>query len=536
MADYVLTTSLPQTVTTILSLATNVSPALDNSSQGSPEGDECENVQYIPGIVSNETRQGLENFARGYGKVHGYVAIAVCLFGVLSNIANIIVLTRKNMASSTNTLLLWLAVSDLLTMLSYLPFAIHFYVMVPQDPNRPPFSSDEFSWICFLLFHASFSIVCHSIAIWLTIALAIFRYIYICKPTRGSYYCSQQRARYVVILVIVLTIIICIPNYAVNTYMHHEVPANPDVGDSNTTTARAVTDSSLFSDNGTKVSGGGGGAALSFYFPILRQSTTVDKFIIQINFWVQAILIKLIPCGMLTTLTLLLLHAMHKAYRKRLKLKSQGRKAESDKHGEHNRTTGMLLAVVVLFTLTELPQGILTLGNIFFKCFTQLVYYPLGDLIDMMALTNNSVNFVLYCTMSTQFRTTFAAIFCPQRTGRPKWLKLRLVKSRPGGGSGGGSGGKNSSIEVNDKDGKHTRANNNGRARAASKPDQPVDESLTVCNELNNKGPVQIHDHSNNGSDGQPLAHSDKIPLTPDGSNGNTATHTHGYSAEHAHV
>ena len=155
------------------------------------------------------------------------------------------------------------------------------------------------------------------------------------------------------------------------------------------------------------------------------------------NNWIQAILIKLLPCFMLTTLTILLIHAMHKAYRKRMLLKSQGRKAESDQHGEHNRTTGMLLAVVVLFTITELPQGIITLMTIFIDCLRPVVYDPLGDLLDAMALINNSVNFVLYCSMSKQFRDTFMAIFCSCcRNHRPGWLKLKLItSSRDGGGN-----------------------------------------------------------------------------------------------------
>ncbi|KAL8568449.1 hypothetical protein ACOMHN_067092 [Nucella lapillus] len=154
------------------------------------------------------------------------------------------------------------------------------------------------------------------------------------------------------------------------------------------------------------------------------------KLLYLLNHWIQAIMIKLVPCIMLTTLTILLIHAMHKAYRKRMRLKSQGRKAESDKHGEHNRTTGMLLAVVVLFTITELPQGILTLMNIFIPCFRAVVYDPLGDLLDAMALTNNSVNFVLYCSMSKQFRDTFVEVFCGFcARHRPGWLKLKLITS-----------------------------------------------------------------------------------------------------------
>lgn len=472
--------------------------------QGGPKGTGCDGVLYIPGIASNETALGLSEFFNRYSRVHGYIAVAVCLFGVLSNSANIVVLTRKNMISSTNIILLWLAVADLLTMLDYLPFAIHFYINKPDVVAMPPFSTPEFSWICFLLFHASFSIVCHTIAIWLTIALAIFRYIYICKPTRGSHYCSQKRACFVVVTVIILTIILCIPNYAVNTYDFQLGSSLTDTLDHNAGNSSVRTQ--VNKSNG------------SLYYPQIK--LPVDSITNLVNSWVQAILIKLIPCFMLVTLTLLLLHAMHKAYRRRLKLKSQGRRAESDKHGEHNRTTGMLLAIVVLFTLTELPQGILTLMNIFVNCFTEVVYNKLGDLLDIMALINNSVNFVLYCTMSKQFRTTFAAIFCPPKSSRPKWLKLRLMNSHQGN---------KSSMEVVENAPCNAHVKNNCLITNNTKTDQMVSgssENELSCKEM----------YLNNLREGAQSCHISNKLSPPLDTNMGISTHTHGYSPDHYHV
>ena len=35
-----------------------------------------------------------------------------------------------------------------------------------------------------------------------------------------------------------------------------------------------------------------------------------------------------------------------------------------------------------------------------------------GDLMDIIALINNAINFILYCSMSKQFRDTFLGLFC----------------------------------------------------------------------------------------------------------------------------
>lgn len=74
---------------------------------------------------------------------------------------------------------------------------------------------------------------------------------------------------------------------------------------------------------------------------------------------------------------------------------------------DHQRTTGMLCAVLVLFLVTELPQGILALVCGLEPRYYPLYYAPLGDVMDIVALVNNAINFILYCATSRQFRSTF---------------------------------------------------------------------------------------------------------------------------------
>lgn len=77
---------------------------------------------------------------------------------------------------------------------------------------------------------------------------------------------------------------------------------------------------------------------------------------------------------------------------------------------ENLRTTLMLIVVCVLFLLTEFPQCVLLIFSIYSPKFYEEVYTPMGDLIDIIALANNSINFLLYCTMSKAFRDTFYKI------------------------------------------------------------------------------------------------------------------------------
>ena len=44
------------------------------------------------------------------------------------------------------------------------------------------------------------------------------------------------------------------------------------------------------------------------------------------------------------------------------------------------------------------------------QCFFKHCYNLFGELMDALALLNGAINFVLYCSMSKQFRTTFRQI------------------------------------------------------------------------------------------------------------------------------
>ena len=367
----------------------------------------------------------LVEFSIEYAGIHGYIAAVVCVWGIVANLANIVVLTRKNMLSSTNHILTWLALADLLTMTSYFPVSIHFYIM--RDPALGFPSTRSLGWIRFMLFHVNFAMVCHTIAIWLTIILAIFRYLYICYPTKGAMLCSMHRAKVSIFAVYLLTAIICIPNYLVTAIKKAPKLCQRD------------TQQTLAAANSSDPSPSNGSSASSHYdcsYYMFVNSDLAEPYLNNFNYWIQAFLIKLIPCALLTILTILLIFAMHSANKRRMALKSQGKKDESDRAREHNRTTAMLLAIVALFLLTELPQGVLTLCSIFVQNFFDDVYVPLGDLLDIMALLNNSINFVLYCTMSRQFRSTFMEVFCGCCDSRPGWLKVKTVTITSNGATG----------------------------------------------------------------------------------------------------
>ena len=56
--------------------------------------------------------------------------MVVCILGTLFNIANILVLTHKDMKMNPiNMILTGIAVADCLVMVEYIPFTIHMYLL-----------------------------------------------------------------------------------------------------------------------------------------------------------------------------------------------------------------------------------------------------------------------------------------------------------------------------------------------------------------------------------------------------------------------
>ena len=76
----------------------------------------------------------LMRFAIEYTRYHGYISVVVCVLGIVCSLLVIAVLTRRHMLTSSNYMLTALAICDLVTMISYIPYAILFYCLY-RDPN-----------------------------------------------------------------------------------------------------------------------------------------------------------------------------------------------------------------------------------------------------------------------------------------------------------------------------------------------------------------------------------------------------------------
>ncbi|XP_060520816.1 G-protein coupled receptor dmsr-1-like [Cylas formicarius] len=314
-------------------------------------------------LSNNFTYCDLEEFRKHYKEnIHGYLSLTVCIFGSIANIFNICVL--RKMRSPTNCILVGLAVADLLVMAQYIPFTVH-----RNLPSLPLYYTHfNYSWAVFYKFHSLFTLVLHFIACCLTIILAIWRYVYV-SQIHASNICSDQKRTVIVILVTYIACpIICFPMYSTLEIMGYNQTCDL---------------------NGVIV--------LKEDRPKYRKLKNETIFILHPNdpnylsVWVYSLLLKLLPCILLTILSYKIISALLETRRRRIKLLSSSSPLQSGsrrpksstiqlyKENQADRTTKMLLAVLLLFLVTEFPQAILGLTSaIYGQQFLDECYAALG--------------------------------------------------------------------------------------------------------------------------------------------------------------
>ena len=118
----------------------------------------------------------------------GYIFPILLLLTIIANTLVIIVLSRNHMITPTNLVLLAMAISDLLTLVFPAPWYFYMYTLENHSEILYPTSA------CYI-YHCMIEVVpaiFHTASIWLTLLLAIQRYIYVCHITLARTWCTGK--------------------------------------------------------------------------------------------------------------------------------------------------------------------------------------------------------------------------------------------------------------------------------------------------------------------------------------------------------
>lgn len=338
-----------------------------------------------PELVSLEDQGSMNPYTL---LVYGYISPNLVLLTIITNSLVSVVLLRKNMRTPTNTLLVAMAISDMLTGIWSVPCFIYFYQMGNYKEWVP------YNW-CFVYFLLTdyLPTIFHTASIWLTVALAVQRYIYVCHSLKAKQWCTIPNVLKCVAIIYGISVMAHLCRFVETEYKPEMIPSRLDPN---------VTVS----------------ACSNRFRPFVEAHQNI---IFNVYFWFRVIFIHFVPCTSLVVLNALLILAMRAAQRRRKQLLKQNRRSESRNLKESNCTTLMLVAVVGVFLLVELPLGIyfiiMILDNTFELMIVNGEAAAIANMfINLFILLSYPLNFFIYCGMSRQFRETFKRLFVPGTT------------------------------------------------------------------------------------------------------------------------
>jgi hypothetical protein len=361
---------------------------------------------------SNQSRGLLVEFSEDYAQIHGRIVFPLTILGILTSIVTIIILNRKNFQTPTNLILQHVAFFDTIVLISFNIYSFYFYIL--HDPN--PFVGQSQFWPRFAILHSNIGLTAHSIALWLTCLLAIvsislesrhkiffllkIRYTIISKPKQ-----VVVRSSHVFIYVWIVALVVCllmIPNYLVWTVVC--VPAHSLLPQ-------------FYAINSTE----------TVYWVSSATGTRLEK----ISFGILAICLKISPVIILIIFGILLILNIRHARKLRESLRHRCSSINSTSNLKREmRTTTMLVLITLCTVLVELPQGLLLIAIGIDKKFFEL-YSHLGDFWDITSISSSFITFVMYCSMSQQFRMEMVQLILPEFILNKFNLKTNQNSSAP---------------------------------------------------------------------------------------------------------
>jgi hypothetical protein len=346
------------------------------SYSGAGEGGGVGNGSYEPTPRGNETSPthpdlSLPPDAHHTELLKYYVSAIVnpllCACGLLGNILNIIVLTRRRMQSAMDCPmekaaqlgLIALAVSDMLYCLSAIPDA---YI----SQSQTVFHGRTF-WLYVQMYGPYLQNVFFNTSTWLTVLMATGRYAAICRPLHARYLVEVNGTRVAVAIVFLIWIILELP--ILWEYSLVEMHCPPD-------------ETSFFIlDRG--------------FFVIHLNVKTVFMYI-----W--SIFGYFIPVIILIYCNAHLIKALKASYRMRKLYRVHSKAADPGTH-----ITPTLIAIVCAFLLLVSPSEIIHFYYYMIDR-SQVEDFSMAIVVtNVLQTLNFSLNFLLYCVVNAHFRDTW---------------------------------------------------------------------------------------------------------------------------------
>ena len=305
----------------------------------------------------------------------------VCLTGFVGNTASILVLSKDKSHRVVTFLLKCLAMADNLVLavsfvtLSLIYGLLYYVKGLPLLIATKPY---------IVKFVHPIGYISQTLTIWLTVLLAINRYIAICRPFDVHKFCTIRKAQIQVLVCVVITVLINFPRF----FQYHFVTVTEG-----NHTYLTVNDSST-----------------------IGESTLFGMIVTNGLF---TILILVLPLVLLLIVNSKLISELQNM-RKRISRTSGSFNNGKNGDGERNITIVMVIIIVVLLVchtpdrVAQLLRVTVSAENREYPKFT----FIFTNIANFLIVLNSSTNFFIYYFLRQRFRQIFKAAFnlgCRQR-------------------------------------------------------------------------------------------------------------------------
>ncbi|KAK2161621.1 hypothetical protein LSH36_113g00021 [Paralvinella palmiformis] len=320
--------------------AANVSADADNVTSVAPYKMFYENARFVTGLICYPI---------------------MCLLGLCGNVFILLVFSQKTMHTSTNIFLSALAVSDIIKLLNdFLYFLTILLLETSPDVGN--------QWFGYLYPYAHYffnTAVC--VSAWLTVSVALERYILVCHPARSKTWTSIPRAKLISALCFVTMMMAGIPH-----------------------ALRYRTIKKVVVEDGVNV---------TRLDVVLTDLWRNQRFVLGYN-WLQSLLRSMIPLVVLVITSSFIINALR-------------RTRANKRMASRNKITIMLIIVIIFFLVCIIPDAVMS-GFFNFGYVESDDYLVKGvrEITDMLLGINAAINYVLYMTFNKIFREQFMVFFC----------------------------------------------------------------------------------------------------------------------------
>lgn len=290
----------------------------------------------------------------------------VCLFGIVGNILNLTILTRRKLRRSLRTVeqaanlcLIALALSDFMFCLFAFPTTF--------------LPSEHYTEKGFILYYGMYSPAIINVFIltstWLTVTMATERYFAICHPLNQTLLMTLKRTKLIIVIVYMLSVLFNVPVLWRNQVVQSVI------------------------NNSTVV----------YTLEIIPLGQ--DKIADTTYRLVWAILGNFLPLILLVGFNICICRKIHQSYQYRKKFHFD----PSSSQDTNVTLTTTLIVIVVMFLILVAPSEIvLHIASMLHSD----NYRSIEAIMNFMQSVNFSVNFILYCIISSYFRKTLRHIVC----------------------------------------------------------------------------------------------------------------------------